>query len=111
MPCTTFLQTNYQPKSKPHLPQLLKTLSRLRLDNFASVSDYDHKFVSVETEMELMRPNGISQTVVNTIFLEGLDRKWKGFKQRMIGGQYRDQQVHLGSIARFGRGSGKTMRV
>ncbi|KAJ5987727.1 hypothetical protein N7481_002937 [Penicillium waksmanii] len=79
-----FLQTNYQPKPKPQFPQLLKTLSRLRLDNFASVSGYAHKFMSVESEMESMRPNGISQTVVNTIFLEGLGRKWEEFKQRMI---------------------------
>ncbi|CAI7647482.1 unnamed protein product [Penicillium pancosmium] len=70
-----FLQTKCQPKPKPQFPQLLKTLTRLRLDNFASVSDYAHKFMPVESEMESMQPNGISQTVVNTIFLEGLGRK------------------------------------
>ncbi|KAJ5413919.1 transposon polyprotein reverse transcriptase [Penicillium cosmopolitanum] len=79
-----FLQTNYQPKPKPQFPLLLKILSRLRLDNFALVSDYTHKFMSVESEMESMRPNGISRTVVNTIFLEGLGRKWEEFKQCMI---------------------------
>jgi hypothetical protein len=40
--------------------------------------------MSVESEMESMRPNGFSQTVVNTIFLEGLGRKWDEYKQRRI---------------------------
>lgn len=40
--------------------------------------------MSVESEMESMRPNGISRTVVNTIFLEGIGRNWEEFKQRII---------------------------
>lgn len=75
-----FLQTNYQHKPSPQFPQLLKTLSRLRLDNFTSLNNYAHKFITVQEEMESKHPNGISPIMIKTLFLEGLGRGWEDFK-------------------------------
>lgn len=79
-----FLQTNHQPKPGPDFPQLLKTLTRLRRENFPTAVDYTDKFMTMYREMETVRPNGISQAVVNTLFLEGLGEEWADFRDRLM---------------------------
>ncbi|KAJ5738560.1 hypothetical protein N7493_001715 [Penicillium malachiteum] len=67
-----FPRTNYKPKPGPQFSRLLQTLSRLRLSNFSSIREDGNKFITVQSEMEAVRPSTISQSVVNTLFLEGL---------------------------------------
>ncbi|KAJ5613777.1 hypothetical protein N7528_007431 [Penicillium herquei] len=83
-----FLRTNYKPKPGPQFSRLLQALSRLRLSNFSSIHEYGNKFITVQSEMEAVRPNAISQSVVNTLFLEGLGRDWESFKDRMADEEY-----------------------
>ncbi|KAJ5362719.1 hypothetical protein N7541_003563 [Penicillium brevicompactum] len=79
-----FLRTNYQPDPGPQFPELLKTLSRLRLENFASVDDYGHMFVTTQNEMETLCPGRISNVMVNTLFLDGLGKGWEEFRETMM---------------------------
>lgn len=79
-----FLQTNHQPKPGPDFSHLLKTLTRLRRENFPTAVDYTHKFMTVYHEMETARPNGISAAVVNTLFLDGLGDEWADFRERIM---------------------------
>lgn len=79
-----FLQTNYQPQPRPEYPELFKTLSRLRLENFTSVSDYAHNFEAIYNDMESLFPGKISILVVRTLFLDGLGKGWEEFKRTML---------------------------
>ncbi|KAJ5726162.1 uncharacterized protein N7483_007519 [Penicillium malachiteum] len=83
-----FLRTNYKPKPGPQFSRLLQTLSRLRLSTCLSIHEYGNKFITVQSEMEAVRPSAISQSVVNTLFLEGLGRDWESFKDRMTDEEY-----------------------